>query len=184
MKGLMDRPEEAMVNAGLIFIFTVWLQGQMSDLIILKKNPNLVADFVTNPTKIPTPYHKLRVGYWKRQFGDVKKEFMEVFSDLLTKQDLDDIDQIYHVRNMIGHAHVSVGRDYMLYRPGSSRKEQEVLAAFNPESVPDQADPVMIKLSFWRPEVFKSLSDQIGRLDQVCFARLAGTLGVPHGRIR
>lgn len=71
-----------------------------------------------------------------------------------------------------------------LYRPGNTRKEQEVLATFNPEPVADQADPVMIKLSFWQPEVFKSLSDQIERLDQICFARLAESLGVPHGRIR
>jgi len=184
MKELMDRPEQAMANAGLIFIFTVWLQGQMSDLVILKKNPDLVADFVANPAKIPTPYHDLRVSYWERQFGDVMKEFVEAFSDQLTEQELNEIDEIFHVRNMIGHAHVSVGRDYMLYRPGSSRKEKEILSAFNPEPVADQANPVMIKLSFWRPEVFNSLSDKIGRLDQVCFAKLAGVLGVPHGRIR
>jgi hypothetical protein len=112
------------------------------------------------------------------------KEFVEAFSDQLTEQELNEIDEIFHVRNMIGHAHVSVGRDYMLYRPGSSRKEKEILSAFNPEPVADQANPVMIKLSFWRPEVFNSLSDKIGRLDQVCFAKLAGVLGVPHGRIR
>lgn len=180
----MERPEQAMANAGLIFIFTVWLQGQMSDLVILKKNPGLVADFVANPFKIPAPYHELRVSYWERQFGDVKKEFVEAFSGQLTEQELNEIDEIYHVRNMIGHAHVSVGRDYMLYRPGNSRKEKEILSAFNPEPVTDQASPVMIKLSFWRPEVFNSLSDQIEHLDQVCFARLAVALGVPHGRIR
>lgn len=184
MQTLRDRPEEAMVNAGLIFIFTVWLQGQMSDLVILKKNPDLIADFVANPDKVPPSFHKLRVGYWERQFGDVKREFVEVFSDQLTDQDLNDIDQIYHIRNMIGHAHVSVGRDYMLYRPRNTRKEQEVLATFKPESVADQADPVTIKLSFWKPEVFKSLSDQIERIDHVCFAKLAQSLGVSHGRIR
>jgi hypothetical protein len=184
MKGLMDRPEKAMVNAGLIFIFTVWLQGQMSDLILLKNNPDLVADFEASPEKIPASYQKLRVSYWEQQFGDVKKEFVKAFSGQLEEQDLKDIEQIYHFRNMIGHAHVSVGRDYMLYRPGTSRKEPEVLAAFDPEPVADQSDPVLIKLSFWRPEVFKSLSDQIERLDQVCFARLAKTLRVSHGRIR
>jgi hypothetical protein len=184
MQEIIDRPEEAMANAGLIFIFTVWLQGQMSDLVILKNNPDLIADFVANPTRVPPVFSKLRVGYWERQFRDVKKELVEVFSDQLTEQDLVDINQVYHVRNMIAHAHVSVGRDYMLYRAGNARKEQEVLATFNPEPVVDQSDPVMIKLSFWRPEVFKSLSDQIERLDQVCFARLAESIGVPHGRIR
>jgi len=184
MQEITNRPEEAMANAGLIFIFTVWLQGQMSDLVILKTNPHLIADFVSDPTKVPPIFSKLRVSYWERQFGDVKRELVEAFSDQLTEQDLIDIDQIYHVRNMIAHAHVSVGRDYMLYRPGNTRREQQVLATFNPQPVADQADPVMIKLSFWRPEVFKSMSDQIERLDQGCFARLAESLGVPHGRIR
>ena len=53
MQENMNRPEEAMANAGLIFIFTVWLQGQMSDLVILKKNPELIADFVSDPTRVP-----------------------------------------------------------------------------------------------------------------------------------
>jgi len=180
----MDRAQETMLNAGLIFIYSIWLQGQMSDLVILKKNPELVVDFVADPAKIPAAYHELRVSYWERQFGDVKKEFLEVFADQLTELELKEIDEIYHVRNMIGHAHVSGGRDYMLYRPSSSRKEKEVLAALNIKSILDQADPVLIKLPFGQPEVFKSLSDKIEHLDQVCFARLAASLRVPHGRIR
>ncbi|WP_155616881.1 hypothetical protein [Xanthomonas translucens] len=180
----MDRPEETMLNAGLIFIYSVWLQGQMSDLVILKKNPDLIADFIANPAKIPAAYQELRVSYWERQFGEVKKDFLEAFSDQLTEQELKEIDEIYHVRNMIGHAHVSGGRDYMLYRPGNSRKEKEILAALNLQPVPDQANPLIIKLPFGQPEVFKSLSDKIEYLDQVCFAKLAAALGVPHGRIR
>ena len=178
------RPEEAMTNAGLVFICTVWLQGQMSDLVILKNNPDLIAEFVANPAKVPAPYHQLRVKSWERQFGDIKREFLKSFDDQLTVEDINDIEHIYHFRNMIGHAHISAGRDYMLYRPGSTRKEQEILAALNPQPVTDQSDPVMIRLDFWRPDVFKYLSDQIERIDQVCFARLARTLGVPHGRIR
>ena len=134
-----------MMNAGLIFVFTVWLQGQMSDLVLLKKNPALVRAFVSDPTKVPSDFQKLRVSYWEKQFGDVKKEFIEVFSDQLTEPELVDIEQIFHVRNMIGHAHISIGRDYMLYRPGHERKEQEVLAAFKPEPVAGQADPLVIK---------------------------------------
>lgn len=92
MQEIMDRSEEAMANAGLIFIFTVWLQGQMADLVILKKNPDLIADFVLDPTRVPPTFSKLRAGYWERQFGDVKGELVEVFSDQLTEQDLIDID--------------------------------------------------------------------------------------------
>jgi hypothetical protein len=156
----------------------------MSDLIILKKNTNLVADFVASPSKVPAAYHAIRVAYWEKQFGDVKNEFIAEFSGQLTQDELTDIDQIYHVRNMIAHAHVSFGRDYMLYRPGNNRKEQAVIQALQPQPEANQSNPLMLVLEFWRPEVFKNVSDQVERLDQVCFARLANSLGVPHGRIR
>jgi hypothetical protein len=178
------RSTEGMTNAGLIFICTVWLQSQMSDLVILKKNPHLIGDFVANPTTIPARYHQLRIKYWERQFGEIKKEFLRSFDGQLTAADVSDIEHIYHFRNMIGHAHISSGRDYMLYRPGTSSKEQEIIKALNPQPVTDQSDPLMIKLDLWRPDVFQYLSDQIARIDQICFARLAESLGIPHGRIR
>jgi hypothetical protein len=180
----MDRPLENMQNAGLIFLFSVWLQGQMSDLIIFKKNPNLITDFVANPEKVPEAFGKLRASYWEKQFGDVKLEFVSAFSPDLTADELQELEHILHVRNMIGHAHVSLGRDYMLYRPAGERKEKAVVDALKLKPVEGQSHPLMVKLEFWRPEVFKNISDQIGHLDQVCFARLAGTMGIPHGRIR
>lgn len=180
----MTRPEEVMANAGLIFIFTVWLQGQMSDLTILKKNPELVPDFLSSPSYIPPAFRNLRINSWERQFGDVKRDFVDAFSGELTAQELEDIEQLVHMRNMIAHAHVSVGRDYMLYRPSNPKKELAVRDAFKPERVQDRSDPLVLKLSFWKPDVFNGLSAQIERLDQKCFARLARSLGVPHGRIR
>lgn len=39
----MDEAKENLIRAGEIFMCTVWLQSQMSDLLILKKNLHLVA---------------------------------------------------------------------------------------------------------------------------------------------
>lgn len=178
------RPEEAMANAGLIFISTVWLQSQMSDLVILKTNPKLVPAFLANPERVPAEFSRLRASFWEKQFGEVKNALCSAFADTLSDSEVVDIEQIYHVRNMIAHAHVSVGRDYMLYRPSGTRKEREVIASFSPRPVDDQSDPLMLKLSFWRPDVFESLSAQIERIDQLCFSRLAASIGVPHGRVR
>lgn len=178
------RPEEAMANAGLIFICTVWLQGQMSDLVILKKNPELIPAFVANPKRVPVEFSRLRTSFWERQFGDVKNAFCSAFADTISDSEIRDIEHIYHVRNMIAHAHISVGRDYMLYRPAGIRKEREVIASLTPRPVDDQSDPLILKLSFWRPDVFDALSAMIERIDQVCFSRLAASIGVPHGRIR
>jgi hypothetical protein len=180
----MEKAEQNLVNAGLIFMFSVWLQGQMSDLVILKKNPAVIGDFVANPARVPGTFHQLRVKYWEKQFGEVKNEFLEVFNDELSEHEVKDIEEIYLIRNMIGHAHVSMGRDYMLYRPAGTRKEQAVLETLKPKPVNDQSNPTILKLELWRDELFKNLSNQIERLDQACFSRLATMLGVPHGRIR
>jgi len=44
--GGVEKPEENMVNAGIVFIFTAWLQGQMADLTILSKNKHLIPSFI------------------------------------------------------------------------------------------------------------------------------------------
>lgn len=181
----IEKPEENLLNAGLIFVFTVWLQGQMSDLIIFKRNPHLIADFVSSPKKLPKAFFELRVGYWEKQFGSVKEEFAKLFDGDLSAEEKQDLEELYHLRNMIGHAHVSMGRDYMLYRPsGGAKKEDALINALRTPLRDDQANPLMFKLEFWRHENFKRVSDKIENFDQVCLRRLAEFLGVPHGRIR
>lgn len=183
--GTLKEPEENMINAGILFMFTVWIQSQMSDLIILSQNKDLIPDFIASQDKLPKELYKKRVEYWGKYFGSVKEEFREEFSNLLTDAEKKDIEEIYHLRNMIAHAHVSIGRNYMLYRPsGGHQREKKLIADLNLQPVDDQSDPMMLKLEFWRIEVFKSLSDLIERFDQVCLKKVADHMGIPHGRIR
>ncbi len=182
---IMDKPEENMVNAGIIFMFSVWLQGQMSDLVIFRKNPQLIDDFVANPKIIPNAFNEIRIKYWEKQFANVKDEFKLIFKDDLTEQDKQDLEEIYNIRNMIAHAHVSIGRNYMLFRPsGGLKKEKYLLDVMKPQPVNDQANPIIFKLEFWRGDVFKRISNLMERFDQICLKRLSTSLGVPHGRIR
>lgn len=181
----MEKPDENMVNAGIVFMFTAWLQGQMADLTILSKNKHLIPSFIENPKRVPSDFHKIRVEYWEKQFGTVKSEFKGEFSNLLTEAESKDIEEVYHLRNMIAHAHVSVGRDYMLYRPfGGIQREKKLMADLNLKPIEDQSDPMMLKLEFWQKKVFANASNLIERLDQVCMKKIAEHLGVPHGRIR
>ncbi|MGZ8252622.1 MAG: hypothetical protein ACXW1P_08945, partial [Methylophilaceae bacterium] len=150
----MDKPEENMVNAGIIFMFSVWLQGQMSDLVIFKKNPQLISDFVANPNRVPNAFHEIRVKYWEKQFASVKEEFKSEFKDDLTVEEKQDIEEIFHIRNMIAHAHVSMGRNYMLLRPhGGPQKEKYLIETMKPQPVDDQANPMIFKLEFWKGDV-------------------------------
>ena len=87
----MEEATENLIRAGEIFMYTVWLQSQMSDLLILKKNPDLIAPFVANPEKVPSEMAQLRAAYWERHFGSVKEEFRSEFADMLSEQELKDI---------------------------------------------------------------------------------------------
>tara|TARA_R110002051_G_scaffold105688_2_gene178744 strand:+ start:386 stop:949 length:564 start_codon:yes stop_codon:yes gene_type:complete len=181
----METPEKNMVNAGIIFMFTAWLQGQMSDLIIFKNNPNLISDFVKNPTRVPPEFYSIRVSYWEKQFGSVKNEFKEAFSDILADDEKRDVEELYHLRNMIAHAHVSVGRDYMLYRPfGGERREQKLIDDLQLQPIDDQSAPMVLKIELWREDSFKHANDLIERLEQVTLRKVADSIGVPHSRIR
>ena len=181
----MEMPEKNMVNAGIVFMFTAWLQGQMSDLVIFKNNPDLLADFIDNPRRVPNAFHRVRVTYWEKQFGPVKSEFKEAFADILTDEEKIDIEELYHLRNMIAHAHVSVGRDYMLYRPfGGERREQKLIDDLQLKPIDDQSDPMILKIELWREDRFKNASDLIQRIEQITLKKVAGSVGVPHRRIR
>ena len=131
-----------------------------------------------------TSLHQLRAKYWEKDFSQIKTEFLSAFASTLSGNEVDDIEHVYHLRNMIGHAHVSIARNYMLFRPGGKKREQAVVDAFKPEPITDQSDSLMFKLEFWKPDKFKAFSDLMERVDQQCFDRVAADLGVPHGRIR
>jgi hypothetical protein len=182
---MIEKPHDNIVNAGIVFMFTAWIQGQMSDLIIFRNNPSLIAPFVENPKRVPNEFHKIRVQYWEKQFGPVKNEFKEAFSGILTESEKSDTEKIYHYRNIIAHAHVSFGRDYILYRPSGGEKREERLARdLKLQPIENQSEPSMLKIEFWRDDKFTKVSDLIERFDQVTLNRIANHLGVPHGRIR
>jgi len=181
----METPDKNMVNAGIIFMFTAWIQSQMSDLIIFKNNPNLISDFIKNPSRVPNNFHSIRVTYWEKQFAAIKNEFKEVFSKILTDNEKKDIEEVYHLRNMIAHSHVSIGRNYMLYRPnGGEKREQKLTDDLNLQSVDNQSEPMILKIELWREDKFKYMSDIMERIDQITLKKVADNMGVPHGRIR
>ena len=67
---------------------------------------------------------------------------------------------------------------------GGPKREQKLIRDLNLQPIDDQSDPMILMLEFWRKDVFTNASNLIERFDQVCLKRIAGYLGVPHGRIR
>ncbi len=181
----MSKSEINIQRAGELFMYSVWLQSQMSDLIILKKNPKYINDFINNPSMIPESIHKQRVNYWEKKFHTVKEEFKQVFSGCLLEEEIRDLEYIYHIRNSIAHSHVSLGRDYMLYRPArKARQEQEIREALGLTSIKNEVSPMILKLTFHDNRRYLNDFNRIKRLDEVCFKRLSSEIGIPHSRIR
>jgi len=166
-------------------MYCLWLQGQMADLLIFKNHPEWVAPFEASPKTVPHEVVSARAEYWAKNFGPVRTEFEAKFRDLMSDQDRGDLLAIYHLRNAIAHCHVSIGRDYLLYRTARGAKtEQEIASALGLTQVPDQADPTMMSLHLYRDAEYQHEFSRIQRLDERCFKSIADALGVPHGRIR
>lgn len=170
-------------RAGEFFMHTIWLQGQMSDLIILNRNTGIISEFIDNPSQIPSLMSAERVKYWEQEFHSVKNEFTETFT--ISDQHKSDLDTVYHLRNAIAHSHVSMGRSYLLYRPArGGRQEREIISTLGLSAVEGQSDPLMLKLSFDNEDQYLNDFNRIKRLDEECFKTIATNIGIPQSRIR
>ncbi len=113
-----------------------------ADLIILNRHPEIIADFINVPTEVPAVISGERVEYWAKTFHPIKSEFVKTFD--IQELHETDLEAVYHLRNAIAHAHVSLGRDYFLYRPArGERQEQRFIDALGLSPVDNQADPMM-----------------------------------------
>lgn len=120
-----------------------------------------------------------------KDFGYIKKEFLNRFRNDLSEQCKKDIDTVYGIRNAIGHSYVSLARNYFLYRPGSRKKLNEYKKAFNRgTSSEDAAKPIVYKFDFSNDEIYLPNFAAIQRLDEVSLNQIAINLGVTHSRIR
>jgi hypothetical protein len=55
-------------RAGEYFMYTLWLQNQMADLLILNFHTEIIDDFVKYPSRIPQVMVKERDKYWQKNF--------------------------------------------------------------------------------------------------------------------
>ncbi len=172
-------------RAGEFFIYSIWIQNQMTDLIILKNNPDIIDEFCSSPKIIPHKMSASRTLYWEKYFAQIKTEFIELFSNQLDEENIKDLNAIYHIRNAIAHSHISLGRDYLLYRPArGERQENDIRQSLEIPPREGAANPTILKLSFNDDNEYLKDFNRIKRLDEICFERIASELNIPHSRIR
>jgi len=181
----MDIPAINIRRAGKLFIYSIWIQSQMENLIILRKNPDIIEAFITIKEVVPEKMFIERESYWKKQFAEIKREFVELFGPNLQEEDIKDLDAICNLRNAIAHSHISLGRDYFLYRPARGEKqEMKIVRSLDIPPRENAADPMILKLSFHDDERYFKEFNRIKKLDEICFKRIADLIKIPHSRVR
>ena len=162
---------------------SIWLQSQMCDLIILHKNPDIIPEFIQNPSQIPRLMVIERAKYWQKNFHAIKQEFTKEFE--ISDRHKNDLDAVFHIRNAIAHSHVSIARSYLLYRPdGGENKEKQIISTLGISSIRNQSDPTMFALRFNGNDKYMKDFNRINRLDKECFKCIAEYVGIPQSRIR
>ena len=181
----MDNTIINLRRAGEYFMHSIWIQCQMSDLIILKTHPEFIENFINDPTRIPEQMRSYRISYWEKQFYSVKEEFKQIFEGFLVEEDIEDLEYVYQMRNAIAHSHISLGRDYFLFRPArGEQQEKGIKETFKLKPKEDASDPMVVKLTFHDDARYFQDFNRIKRLDEICFERLSNIIGIPHSKIR
>ena len=173
-------------RAGEYFMSSIWIQSQLSDLIILSRNKNIIGEFVTNKEKIPSVLKENRIQFWKMDFKDVKREFENEFNSILSDQNKADLNTIYYIRNGIAHSHVSIARNFLFYVPSQTEIEQKFRLSLNVlnENDTDLNDPAIFKFDFSNDEIYFHNFNAIKRIDEELLFRVCEELKIPHERIR
>lgn len=173
-------------RAGEYLVYSIWIQNQLTDLIILNRNKNIIEDFINTRETIPLALKEERYKFWEKDFKEIKKEFEKEFADNLTEQAKADLNTIYLLRNAIAHSNISLARNYLFYKP----KNKKIFQSFKEwlimknESTPDLNIPTIIKIDFSNDEIYFRNFGAIKRMDEVFLKNLCGKISVPHERIR
>ncbi len=173
-----------MVRAGEFFMYTLWLQSQMADLLILNKDRTLVEERMNDSSRIPQRMVMARAQYMHKNFDLVLTEFKKAFKKVLSNDDVCDLAKIRLLRDMIAHSHVSVGREFLLHSPNHRSKLEHIKRHFALGEIPNQPEPPQMKLDFGNNDRFLNDFALIKRIDEDCFAKVAQLVGISHSRIR
>ncbi len=172
-----------LMRGGDMLIHCIWIEKIMVDLIILKNHPKIVKRFNQPlPYKIPRIMVLERFNYWKRDFWEVKEDFVKLFKP--PKEWLIKLDYINVLRNILSHSNVKLGQKKFFYRPKNRKKLTEAGRVFNLAKIPDQSKPVALQIDYSIEENYFRDFGIIQSLDQLYFSVVANELAVVYSHLR
>ncbi|OGI60047.1 hypothetical protein A2641_02645 [Candidatus Nomurabacteria bacterium RIFCSPHIGHO2_01_FULL_37_25] len=177
--------DKSLSRTGRYVIYSIWIQSQLSDLIILNRNKGIINDFNSQEI-IPSILREQRYIFWEKDFREVKEIFETEFSSLLTTEVKMVLSSIYYLRNAIVHSHVSVGRKYLLYKPKNEKIVQSIKETLTIKNKSDENlnVPEIFKIDFSKDSLYFENMQVIKNFDEVFLKMICEKIGVFHPKIR
>ena len=124
MNGRSVEPEEFLIAAGACFMFLLWTETAMRDLVVLKEgDEGMRRRYSEAFGKYPHPsdFSRKRLELGTKDFAVVKERFLGHWPEWKDNREVRDaIERVVIWRNGLGHANVQPFRGYLLYTPKAS----------------------------------------------------------------
>ena len=171
-------------RAGHILMLCIWLENRLIDLLILKRHPRIIKKLnaSSSKTKLPWTLIQKRLKYWKKDFFDIKEEFIDTFTP---KEDWKaNLEGIYHWRNMLSHCYISLHREYLLFRPKTRKKMYTMIKDLSIKKRESRSNPIILKLHLTRNSLYQAMLKVFEEFDSVYLKWEAERLGIDYEKIR
>ncbi len=181
----MDNRSQCIDRAGQILIFCIWIEKKLVDLIVLKKHPRLInkVNLSSKENKLPRTFVIERAKLRKKDFSKIKDIFIKEFSPHSSRKN--NLEGIYDWRNIISHSHISLYRDYILYRPNWTRKKVNRLIKDHIIHRPDDpSKPFLMLLRLGDDKKYEEVLSVILEFDKTYLKSVAESMGLNYEKIR
>ena len=185
------KPDDLLMKAGECFMFLLWSETAMCDLVVLKEGGNEMRKRYSEAFgKEPHPrdFSRRRLELGSMGFNKIKTRFLDHWPQWKDIRDVRDaIERIVIWRNGLGHANVQPFRGYLLYTPTETSLKQvrkytkcHKCLRYHNDCVclhHDLGDPLSLIV---KHETLRTIYEDIRTVDIECYYRTAISLGVEY----
>jgi len=168
-------------RAGAILIRCLWVEKRLVDLICLKQFPEFI-EVINGNKNFPSEYVHKRLEWWKKDFREIKDTFIKLFDPKQCWRD--NLEGLYYWRNIIGHGHISLYRDYLLYSAADRVNVDAMYQVLEPVKNDDAMRPSVLLLNLADDKIYKRMQDVIVEFDEKYLSYEAKCLGIVYEKIR
>ena len=185
------KPDDLLMRAGECFMFLLWSETAMSDLVVLREGgEDMCRQYSKAFGKAPHPrdFSRRRLELGSLSFNTIKTRFLDHSPQWKDDRDIRNaIERIVIWRNGLGHANVQPFRGHLLYTPNKAswnqiRKYTRCHKCYRYHKhcdcrYEDIAEPYSITI---RHQTLQTIYADIRTIDVECYYRTAMSLDVEY----